>query len=146
MLSLFLSYALTLRIMLANLRRKVGLSSVGNSAAVTPGRDMPMPQSTEGMMVPPGFVDTSGVAPPFTMEELGFTAWPSDRGAFNPSSIPAWLQEQVRPSSLTPFSTQIVLWQSLTDLGLPMNGSDGVFIPLHSGGWVGDFAPMPEAW
>ena len=37
--------------------------------------------------------------------------------------------------------------QNLTDLGLPVNGSDGIFMNLTRGsGWPGDFAPMPEAW
>jgi hypothetical protein len=37
--------------------------------------------------------------------------------------------------------------QSLTDLGIPMNGSDGIFLQMAgSNGWAGDFAPMPEAW
>ena len=37
--------------------------------------------------------------------------------------------------------------QSLTDLGIPMNGSDGIFLQLaNANGWTGDFAPMPEAW
>lgn len=88
-------YALTLRIMLANLRRKLGLSSIGPAGSLTPGGStMPMPPAD--VMVPPGFAEPGGVPAPLTMEELGFTAWPSDRGAFNPSSIPAWLQEQVR--------------------------------------------------
>jgi hypothetical protein len=63
------------------------------------------------------------------MEELGFT-WPNDRGIFSPSAIPVWLQEQ-----------------SLADLGLPVNGSDGIFLQMAGkNGWTGDFAPMPEAW
>jgi hypothetical protein len=95
---MFGSYALTLRIMLANLRRKIGLTSVGTPASGVPTpNSVQLQPSTEGMMVPPGYVDANGVpSQPFTMEELGFTAWPSDRGAFNPSAIPAWLQEQVR--------------------------------------------------
>lgn len=37
--------------------------------------------------------------------------------------------------------------QSLTDLGIPINGSDGIFLQLSGPtGWMGDFAPMPEAW
>ncbi len=37
--------------------------------------------------------------------------------------------------------------QSLTDLGLPQNGSDGIFLNVgHTNGWMGDFPPMPEAW
>ncbi|TFK75445.1 hypothetical protein BDN72DRAFT_885878 [Pluteus cervinus] len=119
-------YALTLRIMLANLRRKVGL---GNGLD-TPAPTMPPPSFAENMIVShsPTYVDPTLPAP-LTMEELGF-AWPGDRGFFSPSAIPVWLQEQ-----------------SLTDLGLPVNGSDGVFLQMAgSNGWTGDFAPMPEAW
>lgn len=79
--------------MLANLRRKIGL---------TPGGMTPMPQGhgDPTMMAPPPFIDPSIVPPPpsgpFTMEELGMP-WPHDRigGMFSPSSIPLWLQEQV---------------------------------------------------
>jgi hypothetical protein len=118
-------YALTLRIMLANLRRKVGMITSSNSSVPS----MPPPSITEGMVVPQTYMDHPATGKqPFTMEELGF-AWPSDRGALNPSTIPVWLQEQ-----------------SLTDLGLPVNGSDGIFLQVNSAnGWTGDFVPMPEA-
>ncbi|KAF9227235.1 hypothetical protein BS17DRAFT_775134 [Gyrodon lividus] len=116
-------YALTLRIMLANLRRKVGM--IPGIAA--PIQNLPPPPLPEGMVGP--YVDTQAVPPPFTMEELGFS-WPGDRGMFSPSAIPLWIQEQ-----------------SLTDLGLPPNGSDGIFLNMNgTNGWSGDFAPMPEAW
>lgn len=37
--------------------------------------------------------------------------------------------------------------QSLTDLGLPVNGSDGIFLQVaNTNGWTGDFPPMPEPW
>jgi len=117
-------YALALRIMLANLRRKIGLASGIN----TPAPTMPPPSFPQDMIVSPTFVDPT-LPPPFTMEELGFV-WPSDRGIFSPSAIPVWLQEQ-----------------SLADLGLPANGSDGIFVQMHGvNGWTGDFTPMPEAW
>ncbi|KDR75908.1 hypothetical protein GALMADRAFT_97916 [Galerina marginata CBS 339.88] len=117
-------YALTLRIMLANLRRKVGL----RSGISTPAPTMPPPPFAENMIVSPTFHDPA-MPPPFTMEELGFS-WPNDRGIFSPSAIPVWLQEQ-----------------SLADLGLPVNGSDGIFLQMAGkNGWTGDFAPMPEAW
>jgi hypothetical protein len=36
--------------------------------------------------------------------------------------------------------------QSLTDLGLPINGSDGIFLGMGGGGgWPVD-AAMPQAW
>jgi hypothetical protein len=118
-------YALTLRIMLANLRRKIGIRSGINTPAPP---TMPPPQFAENMIVSPTFHDPA-MPPPFTMEELGFV-WPNDRGIFNSSAIPVWLQEQ-----------------SLADLGLPVNGSDGIFLQMAGkNGWTGDFAPMPEAW
>jgi len=124
-------YALTLRIMLANLRRKMGFTS-GGVTPMTGGGDPSMPP-------PPPFLDPNLVnagppvqpPPPLTLEELGMP-WPTDRGAgiFSPSAIPLWLQEQ-----------------NLTDLGLPVNGSDGIFLQMAStNGWQGDFPPMPEAW
>jgi len=110
--------------MLANLRRKVGLASGIN----TPVPTMPPPSFPQDMIVSPTFIDPT-LPPPFTMEELGFV-WPSDRGIFSPSAIPVWLQEQ-----------------SLADLGLPANGSDGIFVQMNgANGWTGDFTPMPEAW
>ncbi|KIK96659.1 hypothetical protein PAXRUDRAFT_825716 [Paxillus rubicundulus Ve08.2h10] len=114
-------YAVTLRIMLANLRRKVGMIP-GISAPI---QNLPPPPLPEGMVAP--YVDTQAVPPPFTMEELGFS-WPG--GMFSPSAIPLWIQEQ-----------------SLTDLGLPANGSDGIFLNMNgTNGWSADFAPVPEAW
>lgn len=124
-------YALTLRIMLVNLRRKVGLTT----GTTTPISSMgPGPHQTESMVLPPpSFVDPTGVQPPFTLEELGFPWSNQGHGSpanFSPSDIPLWLQEQ-----------------SLTDLGLPVNGSDGIFMNLNrTSGWPGNFAPMPEAW
>ncbi|EJD03045.1 uncharacterized protein FOMMEDRAFT_20217 [Fomitiporia mediterranea MF3/22] len=116
-------YALTLRIMLANLRRKVGVLTA------PPLPSIPLPAGAENMLVSPSYIDPGAVPAPMTMEELGF-AWPSERGIFSPSAIPTWLQEG-----------------SLTDLGIPMNGSDGIFLQLAGpNGWAGDFAPMPEAW
>ena len=86
-------YALTLRIMLANLRRKIGM------------HPNPMAGGSDLMQAapPPPFLDPNlvnagpAVAPqPLTLEELGMP-WPTDRGAgiFSPSNIPLWLQEQV---------------------------------------------------
>jgi hypothetical protein len=137
-------YALTLRVMLASLRRKLGLGAPAGAGAapLTPGTGVPLPLVPDGLFVdhgvgpgvpPPGGVDAPLASMPFTMEELGFPAWPAERGAlaFGPSNIPAWLGEQ-----------------GLTDLGIPMNGSDGIFLQMaHAGhGWGADGAPMPEAW
>ena len=98
-------YALTLRIMLVNLRRKVGLTT----GTTTPISSMgPGPHQTESMVLPPpSFVDPTGVQPPFTLEELGFPWSNQGHGSpanFSPSDIPLWLQEQVRfrPVSVLP--------------------------------------------
>lgn len=112
--------------MLANLRRKVGMIA-GLSAPMT---TMSPPTLNDGIVAhgPGPYVDPSG-SMPFTMEELGF-AWPGERATFSPSAIPMWLQEK-----------------NLTDLGLPVNGSDGIFMDVNGmHGWSGDFAPMPGAW
>lgn len=87
-------YSVTLRIMLANLRRKMGLSTAGRSTPIGP---MSL-QNNDSMILSPSFVPEGGRTPitgaaPFTMEELGF-AWPSDWGTISPSAIPPWLQEQ----------------------------------------------------
>lgn len=117
-------YAFTLRIMLANLRRKVNMPS-----GINPVLQGPPPSFAENMVVSPTYVSDPGMPAPFTMEELGF-AWPQEGNFFNPAAIPPWLQEQ-----------------SLNDLGLPANGSDGIFLqPKGTNGWSGDFPPMPEAW
>lgn len=134
-------YALTLRIMLANLRRKVGL----RSGISTPAPTLPPPFS-DNMMMSPTFHDPT-MPPPITMEEIGFT-WPNDRGTFSPSSIPLWLQEQVCNTNLFHEDTaEFTHPQSLADLGLPVNGSDGIFLQMAGkNGWTGDYAHMPEAW
>ena len=76
----------------------------------------------------PGHGRGTPVSEPFTVEELG--PWAHNPRMVNPQSIPLWLQEQ-----------------SLTDLGLPVNGSDGIFLQMgHANGWMGDFPQMPEAW
>ncbi|KAF9060648.1 hypothetical protein BDP27DRAFT_1429814 [Rhodocollybia butyracea] len=119
-------YALTLRIMLANLRRKVGLGS-GIQSPVPHTMGPPPAGFADMVVTPTAYVDPN-LPPPFTMEELGFA--PGDRNIVSPAAIPLWLQEQ-----------------SLNDLGLPVNGSDGIFLQIAgSNGWAGDFAPMPEAW
>jgi len=115
-------YALTIRYMLANLRRKMGMMS----GVSTPAHNVPPQSISDGMITSPTYVESSNA--PFTMEELG-PAWPTDRGIVCPSTIPLWLQEK-----------------NMADLGLPVNGSDGMFLQLPGvHGW-GDFGPMPEAW
>ncbi|KAI0682416.1 hypothetical protein BC835DRAFT_1299457 [Cytidiella melzeri] len=116
-------YALTLRIMLANLRRKMGMVPAG---VIPNSQPLDLPPFMD-----PALVGPPHPPPPFTMEELGVN-WPAagEQRMFSPSAIPLWLQEQ-----------------NLTDLGLPANGFDGIFLQVaNTNGWTGDFAPMPEAW
>lgn len=138
-------YALTLRVMLANLRRKIGPV-------------IPTQPGAPDMMAPPPFADPNGLPQfHFTLEELGMGpgTLPDNRALFSPSAIPLWLQEQVSgrsssPSRVVPHYAQwlpLCFMQNLTDLGLPSNGSDGIFLQMGNGsGWNGDFPPMPEAW
>ncbi|KAF5393330.1 hypothetical protein D9757_000582 [Collybiopsis confluens] len=84
-------YALTLRIMLANLRRKVGLGS-GIQTPI-PHMGPPPPGFAEMVVTPTSYIDPNLPAP-FTMEELGFA--PGDRNIVSPAAIPLWLQEQAR--------------------------------------------------
>ncbi|KZV96233.1 hypothetical protein EXIGLDRAFT_733595 [Exidia glandulosa HHB12029] len=107
-------YALTLRLMLASFRRKIGIQT---PATVDPFGTAP-PAGAE--------------LPPLTLEDLGFP-WPTDGRMISPSHIPQWLQDA-----------------SFTDLGLPVNGSDGIFlnvVGLSTGAqWGGEIPGMPEAW
>lgn len=89
--------------MLANLRRKVGMST-GAPPTPVPGMHNGGPNGPEPMVLSSQFVEQGpggvpgGVPPPppFTMEELGLP-WPGNPVAnFSPSDIPVWLQEQVR--------------------------------------------------
>jgi len=80
--------------MLANLRRKIGMSQT------------PQPQTMQQQLADGSIVTTyidpalaSGPPPPLTMEELGFN-WPIEGGNFSPSAIPLWLQEGVSSHSV----------------------------------------------
>jgi len=138
-------YTITLRVMLANLRRKIGSAPNNNAHDAHP-----MPNAAGGPLLPGGTAggpppenllvasgpfqtatpETVPPAPatgPFTAEELGFN-WPAEWGSISPSSLPVWIQEQC-----------------LTDLGLPVGGSDSVFLQLgNSNGWSGVFPQTPE--
>jgi len=126
-------YALTLRVMLANLRRKVGLTHPGGPGDAMVLGGQPQGQPFADPHAPPqSLVPPQQPPPPITMEELGlhFPQGAPAPPALHSADIPVWLQEQ-----------------SLSDLGLPVNGSDGIFMNLSRGtGWPGEFAPMPEAW
>ncbi|CCO27197.1 Transcriptional activator of proteases prtT AltName: Full=Zn(2)-C6 zinc finger-containing protein prtT [Rhizoctonia solani AG-1 IB] len=121
-------YALTLRVMLTNLRRKIGLTT----PALQPGDAIDVSAVTSATPGVTGFDPTgpgsaTGLTGMGILDDMAFS-WPAD-SMFSPSNIPLWLQEA-----------------SLTDLGLPINGSDGVFLPFGPG-WTGlGEMGMPEAW
>ena len=139
-------YALTIRIMLANIRRKIGLdatNSVGGSHPMPNAPRLPS-SSTAGGQPPENLLSTTGqfqqpapgpagaqaipVTGPFRVEELGFNC-PADWGSTSPSDLPVWIREE-----------------SLMDLGLPVDGSDSVFVQFgNPNGWGGVFPQMPEA-
>lgn len=117
-------YALTLRLMLANLRRKIGLPpalpSAQSQVNTTPG-GTPLNLLSNF---------SSDASVPFTSEELGFSwSGAAAQNQLTPSTIPAWLQEG-----------------SFNDLGLPVNGLDGIFFPGPSTGWPTEVEMVPEAW
>src|SRR6266404_983115 len=99
-------YALTLRVMLANLRRKVDLAHPGGPGdAMVLGGGQPQGQPFADPHAPPQpMVPQQPPPQPITMEELGlhFPQGAPAPPALHPADIPVWLQEQ-----------------SLTDLGLP---------------------------
>jgi hypothetical protein len=116
-------YAVTLRVMLANLRRKIAMATgdaVDGSHPMSTSRASG--PSQENVLVTTGQFQQPI---PFTTEELGFN-WPAEWGPISPADLPMWIQEQ-----------------SITDLGLPVDGSDSVFLQL--GNPNGVFPQMPEA-
>jgi len=81
------SYALTLRLMLTNLRCKLGMMpAVSNMLA-------PMGEGVSPCIDPQV---QQGVPTPLTTEEHGIAVQINDLGTLKPSAIPLWLQEQVR--------------------------------------------------
>lgn len=95
-------YALALRIMLANLRRKLGITSGLATPVPNPALDGGLMDATATSGFPAGSTNPQPLAPapappqagpsseplPFTFEELGFP-WPADRGM---ETVPLWLQ------------------------------------------------------
>ncbi|KZS98190.1 hypothetical protein SISNIDRAFT_546194 [Sistotremastrum niveocremeum HHB9708] len=117
-------YALTLRLMLANLRRKLGIAPM-------PMQHDPHVMTDRGQhLMAQHFLDPGAIpSGPITQEELGFH-WPTPGGQISPSTIPIWLQEG-----------------NLHDLSMPINGSDGIFLQGPTTGWATEFPTlMPEAW
>jgi len=119
-------YALTIRLMLANLRRKIGMQSVQPTPPITSPAEPLLPPYGDGQPQPQQHQQHAPPPPTsFSLEEFGFS-WPD--GTFSPTNIPTWLQEA-----------------NLSDLGMPSNAYDGIFIPMNTG-WGGDIGIMPEAW
>lgn len=116
-------YASALRIMLTSLRRKLGM--------IPAAQDTSPSVSNPDMSAP--YVDpqiSQSVLPSLTAEDLRLVQRGNDFGPSKLSAIPLWLQEQ-----------------NLDDLGLPVNGSDGIFPTISdANGWFGEFVPVPEAW
>ena len=114
-------YAVTLKVMLANLRRKIAVTNNAGAPESPVAATGELQPSTSGASGP----QATG---PFTAEELGFNL-PADWGPIKPSGLPVWIREQ-----------------SFTDLGWPVNGSDSVFLKVgNPNGWNGAFPQMPEA-
>lgn len=88
-------YALTLRLMLANLRRKtVRANPPGQPPQMLQGSD----NNGTGMMYDAPPHPPPQLQPvPTSLEDFGFS-WPD--GVFSPTNIPMWLQEAVRDLSL----------------------------------------------
>lgn len=86
------SYALTLRLMIVNLRRKVGLAT-GNQTPVPQHADITSAGSNSHHVLDPSAFDGTQPLPPITLQDLDFS-WPSDM-LFSPANIPTWLHEAV---------------------------------------------------
>ena len=116
-------YALTLRLMLANFRRKTGaMSTMPGTPRITGNSNDDMlatfPNDLDGglqslLSLPQtGHAETGfeGMGDWSAPLNDGF-AWPTE---FSPSNLPVWLQDG-----------------NFTDLGLPQDGSDSLFLPLE---------------
>lgn len=119
-------YALTLRLMLANFRKKAGvLSTVPGTPRYNqqqPGQTLPTVPTSEldtglqSLLALPqmGMGDTTEGLGEWNLD-IGMDgfAWPTE---FSPSALPVWLQDG-----------------NFTDLGMPLEGTDSLFLPLE---WV----------
>lgn len=141
-------YALTLRLMLAILRRKLGLGNTTHT--LQPPANQPVPTDGSTILVggTPGPNPSDPTSQAATMEDFGFV-WPAEAGAWSPSNIPLWLQEVVSDFTFLLLRGIRALIkktgspQNMTDLGLPTNGNDGIF--LNGPYWAVDMPPTPEA-
>jgi hypothetical protein len=147
--------------MLAILRRKLGLGNTTHP--LQPPANQPVPADGSTILVggTPGPNPSDPTAQAGTLEDFGFV-WPAEAGAWSASHIPLWLQEVVSififlfdkriflfsffffsPQRMWALIKETEFAQNITDLGLPTNGNDGVF--LNSPHWAVDMPPTPEA-
>lgn len=131
-------YALTLKLMLTNSRRKTGtLSTVpgtphhnhgmGSTLPSQPTNTSPAMGEFEGglqnLLNLPQMAVGMGDGVNNDAQIFGDSfAWPNE---FSPSSLPTWLQDNVS------YSCCAANTQSFADLGLPLDGSDSLFLPLE---------------
>lgn len=70
------------------------------------------------------FGDTTGMAD-WGMEGMENFSWPTE---FSPSNLPVWLQDGVSGNDQRIWWAELMR-QNFTDLGLPVDGSDSLFLP-----------------
>jgi hypothetical protein len=148
-------YALTLRLMLRSFRRKMGENTM---APGTPrnGVANTMPFGGNGLAQMTSLNQTgmqsllsngmgeAGNGDGNFMNAAELSAWMDDLGPFNwpedgfsPSNLPPWIMDSVRSSAAVVSAITLLLtWdcylqplQNVTDLGLPFEGSDSIFLP-----------------
>ena len=140
---MFRRYALTLRLMLASLRKH--RAGPQGSTAHPVGSDASLQSvSTRATNVMTHFPPDPTVLS--ATDEFGMN-WPAyiNQSQINPAMMPAWLQEGVR-LGLAHLQHTSSFMQNFTDLGLPPDGFEGVFFPGPISGWPTELEPMPEAW
>ncbi|BEJ18183.1 hypothetical protein CspHIS471_0704600 [Cutaneotrichosporon sp. HIS471] len=121
-------YALTLKLMLSNLRRKTG--AISTVPGTPRGKEGGLPENPNGEELQDGLQSlltmpmNEGDYPLFGDSIDGF-AWPTE---FSPSNLPTWLQDN-----------------SVTDLGLPVDGSDSLFLPLELANLFLPYGTAPSA-
>lgn len=137
-------YALTLKLMLSNIRRKTGVvttapgtprggvdgppMSSANADGGETGDESSIDGGLQSLLSFPaagslGIGMTEEIWPSSNDVVDGF-AWPTE---FSPSNLPPWLQENVSES----FCSSCSRSQSFADLGLPVDGPDSLFLPME---------------
>ena len=130
--------------MLSNFRRKTGaLSTVPGTPRITsttPGDTLLLPGAVahldgglQSLLSLPQMGETSEAGGDMWSlgEEAQDFAWPTE---LSPSNLPVWLQDGVSLPEQVLSLLWILMttaWQNFTDLGLPADGSDSLFLPLE---------------